>query len=215
MRAYLFTVDVDVRPGMRAAARLLDYLDGETTDEEQTLKDFETVKELEEKLQELPNYPPNWSPQEQEGWKLLGDALLLDDIVGDWDKWVENLPRPRLTKSLPLLRARMEQLTIDAKPAEAGSTDWFLPVRAELAEFGRRVHFQKLTLVLYWEQASQEEWQALPETARDNVLSLLKHFDTELRKKILEEIPIADRRRLEAMEQWTPEEWAKADLIEP
>jgi hypothetical protein len=179
------------------------------------LKDFETVKELEEKLQELPNYPPDWSLQEREGWKLLGDALLLDDIVGDWDKWVENLPRPRLTKSLPLLRARMEQLTIDAKPAEAGSTDWFLPVRVELAEFGRRVHFQKLTLVLYWEQASQEEWQALSETARDNVLSLLKHFDAELRKKILEEIPIADRRRLEAMEQWTPEDWAKAGLIEP
>lgn len=213
--AYTLTIGLDVRPGMEAVMRLLMDLDGETTDAEQNLKDFETKEEVEEKLKKLPKFPPDWTLQEREGWKLLGDALLTDETVGIWDEWLENLPRPRLTKSLPQLRARMEKLTAEAKPSEDGSTEWFLPVRVELADCERRRSFQTLTVVFYWEQASHNEWHDLSSHMRDNLLELLNRFNEQGRQKVLEGLPIADRRRLEAMKQWTPEEWEQAGVIEP
>jgi hypothetical protein len=215
MQAYLYTKGLDVRPAMAAAKRVLDHLDGETREPEALVEDLKLVTELEERLQKTPGYPPTWTDLERERWKLMGDAWSVDTTVRQWDVWVENLARPRLKQTLPELEQRLIKMAVDLTPEEFAGEEWMLPLRVELTEFMRRVYFQQVVVALYWEQASQHEWQELSEVARDNVLDLLKHVDKEYRQELMGEMPIADRRRLEAMEQWTTEEWAKADLIEP
>ena len=215
MRAYLFSLGVDSRPALQATSQLLDALDGEPMEPEQAWQAMKLTDELSEKVEKLPNYPPDWTPKEREGWRLLSDALALDDKLQDWDKWVGNLPRPRLTKSLAELRACMGKVTAETRTYSFGSTEWFLPMRAGLADFERRLTFQKLVMIFYWEQASHNEWHELPSHARDNVLKLLKKVDEKDRQELLKELPMADRRRLEAMKQWTAEEWAQAGVIEP
>ncbi len=215
LQAYAYSIGVDVRPGLYAAERLLEFINGKPMKEEEGKADMELLAEMHEKLEAAPGYPPKWTDAERERWKLLGDGWRMDEVIHRWDGWLDILGGGRFTKSLPLFRARVGKLTSELTASKMPTDEWLLPLRVELADFTRRIFFQRVALVFYWQQASQEDWQTVAEEDRDSARDFVEQFTEERLKKLLGDLPIAERRRLEAMKQWTPEEWAQAGVIEP
>jgi hypothetical protein len=93
--------------------------------------------------------------------------------------------------------------------------DFQLSLTAEYAEVERRVKFRNAALSIYWEQMPQEKWDELEPEAKGRLLDLVAQWRTTFRKEYLESLPIADRRRLEAMEHFKPEDWQKPGVFEP
>jgi hypothetical protein len=60
----------------------------------------------------------------------------------------------------------------------------------------------------------QEKWDSMDTEARTQLFDVLKRWREE-RGKILSELPIEDRRRLEAMEYFSPEDWEKPGVTDP
>ena len=89
--------------------------------------------------------------------------------------------------------------------------DISLPTQAQKAELSRRSQFRAAALALFWESRPPEWWAKRTVKERKEIGELLGSWRAE-REKILGELPIADRRRLEALR---PEDFDKPDVLEP
>ncbi len=76
--------------------------------------------------------------------------------------------------------------------------DLRLTLVAQKAELGRRIRKRTVALLLYWEKQTPEWWaQRSPEELR-TMRELQARWEVE-RETLLSELPLADRRELEAM----------------
>jgi type I restriction-modification system DNA methylase subunit len=89
--------------------------------------------------------------------------------------------------------------------------DISLSTNAQSGELSRRSHFQTAALALFWESRPPEWWAKLTAEQRKELEELLGSWRAE-REKILGELPIADRCRLEALR---PEDFDKPGALEP
>ena len=89
--------------------------------------------------------------------------------------------------------------------------DLSLSTQAQKAELSRRSQFRSAALALFWESRPPEWWAGRTAQERQELEALLVSWRAE-REKILGELPIADRRRLEALR---PEDFDKPGALEP
>ena len=89
--------------------------------------------------------------------------------------------------------------------------DLSLSTQAQKAELSRRSQFRAAALALFWESRPPEWWAGRTVKERQELEDLLRSWRAE-REKILGELPIADRRRLEALR---PEDFDKPGALEP
>jgi hypothetical protein len=91
-------------------------------------------------------------------------------------------------------RQRMERGEAPLEEIESAS----LALMAQLAELNRRTLFRRAAVALYWEKQTPEWWARLSPEARGDLEGLLEQWRAQ-REGILSELPLEDRRRLEAM----------------
>jgi len=89
--------------------------------------------------------------------------------------------------------------------------DITLSAQAQQAELRRRSQFRAATLALFWESRPPEWWARRTGKERKEIEALLVQWRAE-REQILGELPIADRRRLEALR---PDDFDKPGALEP
>jgi hypothetical protein len=89
--------------------------------------------------------------------------------------------------------------------------DLSLSTQAQKAELSRRSQFRAAALALFWESRPPEWWAQRTVEQRKELEDLLVSWRAE-REKILGELPIADRRRLEALR---PDDFDKPGALEP
>jgi hypothetical protein len=89
--------------------------------------------------------------------------------------------------------------------------DISLSAHAQKAELSRRSQFRTATLALFWESRPPEWWAKRTDKERKEIEALLVQWRAE-REKILGELPIADRRRLESLR---PKDFDKPGALDP
>ena len=89
--------------------------------------------------------------------------------------------------------------------------DLSLSAQAQAGELRRRSQFRAAALALFWESRPPEWWAGRTAKERQELEALLGSWRAE-REKILGELPLADRRRLEALR---PEDFDKPGALEP
>ncbi len=93
--------------------------------------------------------------------------------------------------------------------------DFLLTVIAQNAEVKRRLLFRTAALAIFWENAPQEKWDQLPDDTLESIFRLVLQWQETERERILGNMPLADRRRLEEMETYSVEQWSAPDVFEP
>jgi hypothetical protein len=143
--------------------------------------------------------------------KAIGSIPGLLDAVEDL---AQRLSRPEDARTATSLQAEVEaarqRLARGEVPVEE-MADLSLSTNAQAAELSRRCHFQAAALALFWESRPPEWWAGVPAEQRQKLEEFLGSWRAE-REKILGELPIADRRRLEALR---PEDFDQPGALEP
>ena len=133
------------------------------------------------------------------------------DAVDGLAKGMSNPDDARAAAALQAsVEAARERLARGELPREE-MEDITLSTQAQKGELRRRNQFQAAALALYWESRPPEWWAGLTAEARKDLEALLVSWRAE-REKILGELPIADRRRLEALR---PEDFDKPGAMDP
>ena len=86
-----------------------------------------------------------------------------------------------------------------------------LTVSAQMAELSRRSLFRRAALSLYWEKQTPEWWAKFSPEQRTGMQEQLANW-RENREELLSELPLEDRRRLEAM---TLEDFERPGATDP
>jgi hypothetical protein len=130
--------------------------------------------------------------------KVIGSIPSLLDAVEGLAKRMSNPEDARTAASLQAeVEAARQRLARGEVPLEE-MVDLSLSTQAQKAELSRRNQFRAAALALFWESRPPEWWAKLTDEARKELEDLLVSWRAE-REKILGELPIADRRRLEAL----------------
>jgi hypothetical protein len=130
------------------------------------------------------------------------------------EKLAKNLSNPNDAPTAAALKASVEaarQRLARGEVPLAELEDISLSAQAQKAELSRRSQFQAATLALFWESRPPEWWAKRTDKERKELGELLAQWRAE-REKILSELPIADRRRLEALR---PEDFDKPGALDP
>lgn len=124
------------------------------------------------------------------------------------------LSKPEDARAAASLQAAVEaarQRLARGEVPQEEMQDLSLSTQAQRAELSRRCQFQTAALALFWESRPPEWWAKLTAEARKKLEDLLVSWRAE-REKILGELPIADRRRLEALR---PDDFDKPGATDP
>lgn len=166
-----------------------------------------------EKLSTLPDWPPA-DPERAAEDILEGMLLTLDDTVAVFRRLgsrSELRAADELQHTLTKIHARVRKGELPTDEL----LDFLLTVTAQNAEVKRRLLFRTAALAIYWENAPQEKWDELPDDSLDSIFRLVLQWQETERERILGNIPIADRRRLEEMETFTVDQWDAPGVFEP
>jgi hypothetical protein len=106
--------------------------------------------------------------------------------------------------------AARERLARGEVPVEE-MADLSLSAQTQAGELRRRSQFRAAALALFWESRPPEWWAGRTAKERKEIGELLVSWRAE-REKILGELPITDRRRLEALR---PEDFDKPGALDP
>lgn len=186
--------------------RLIAFLEGRS-------EEWVEVAEFVEKLQVFSKEVSAFSDIQRQAERVKAVASIPSvlDAVENLAGRMSNPDDARMAASLQAaVEAVRQRLARGEVPAEE-MEDLSLSTLAQKAEFSRRSHFQTAGLALYWESRPPEWWAKLTAEARKELEELLVSWRAE-RDKILGELPIADRRRLEALR---PEDFDKPGALEP
>lgn len=207
MRAYLFTRGVETREFLDACELIRQAATGHPHGEGAVKRAAQTFGMFMAQLNALPDFPPQWTEAERLQWEQQSELLNFDEMLGQAAENFQGTTAAGLAVTAEKLRAEFQAAVQAGKnPAEI-MRDFQLMVTAENAEVTQRVKFRNAVLVMHWDE--------LPPEGKDQLLGIIKQWREGEREKTLSALPIEDRRRLEAMEQWRREDWGKSGLIEP
>ncbi len=203
---------VETGPFLSTCDALDAALSGKTSSDQipQLLADFSAFGE---RLSALPDWPPA-DPERTAAEMLAGMLLTLDDTIAVFRRLggqSELRAADELQQTLIRIHARIRQGEMPTDEL----TDFLLTVTAQNAEVKRRLLFRTAALAIYWENAPQEKWDELPDDALESIFRLVLQWQETERERILGNLPISDRRRLEEMETYNVEQWATPDVFEP
>ena len=214
-RAYLLTRGVETREFFEACEVIQMAVLGHAQPEGAVRRAAQAFGRFIQQLNALPDFPPNWSEAERRQWALTSALLEFDDMLEKVARDFKGTKGEELALTAEKLRVEFNDLIRAGKNPLEVVRDFQLMVTAEQAEVLRRVKFRSAMLAIYWEQLPQEKWDEMTLEGKDQLLNLLKQWREGEREKIFSALPIADRRRLEAMEQWKPEDWGQSGPVEP
>ena len=214
MRAYLFTRGVETREFLRACGVIQQAEAGRPQAEGAVKRAAQTFGIFMAQINALPDFPPPWTDAERRQWELAGDLMNFDDLLGDAAKDFQGTKAEGLALTAEKLRTEFQTAVQAGKNPVEIMQDFQLMVTAEKAEVMRRAKFRNAVLVIYWEQLPQEKWDEMTLEGKEQLLKIIKQWREGEREKTFSVLPIEDRRRLEAMEQWGPEDWGKQGTIE-
>ena len=203
---------VDTGPFLSTCRALDDALCGKTAADQipQLLRDFSAFGE---RLSALPDWPP--ADAERAATEMLAGMLLtLEDTVAVFRRLggkSELRAADELQQTLTRIHARIR---LGEMPTDE-LMDFLLTVIAQNAEIKRRLFFRTAALAIYWENATQQKWDELPDDALDSIFRLVLQWQETERERILGNLPISDRRRLEEMETFNVTQWATPGVFEP
>ena len=214
-RYYLWTRGVDAKEFLQACEDMDKVLAGGPMPEGGMERILAVIGDFTERLKKLPDFPPQWSEKEAAIWAGLSALMELEEdtharIGGPGD----GSPRDARRDSLAALRERLQQALQNPGDAQEVLEDLRLETLTQKGELDRRQKFTVACTAIYWEQMPQEKWDSMDSATRGRFIELLGMWRAE-RENILSELPIADRRRLEAMEHFGPEDWKKPGVCRP
>jgi hypothetical protein len=215
MRAYLLSRGVDATEFLEACDLVQAAAAGRPQAEGAVSRAVKTVTAFVARLNELPDFPPPWSEEERKAWELTSDLLTCDELLAKSAEVFQGTKSEEFALTAKALRAQFNELIREGKNPLEVMRDFQLMLSAESGEVMRRVKFRTAMLAIYWEQLPQEKWDEMSLEGKDQLLEILKQWREGEREKTMSSLPIADRRRLEAMEQWGPEDWGKSGPVEP
>ena len=107
---------------------------------------------------------------------------------------VEELSAAELEAAAAAARQRLERGEMPVEEME----DIRLTLAAQQAELGRRIRKRTAAMMLYWEKQTPEWWAQRSPEELEKMRELQARWEVE-RETLLSELPLADRRELEAM----------------
>jgi cytochrome c556 len=154
----------------------------------------------------------------QQQAEAIGDVMALPELMDQLDQVAAAMRtrtnRPDQARTAAELE---EQLTAARRRLEEGEMpkneleNIALTVTAQKAELNRRRLFRSAALVLYWEKQTPEWWAQFSPEQRAGMEERLADW-RENREELLGELPLEDRRRLEAM---TLEDFERPGATDP
>jgi hypothetical protein len=205
-RFYLMTRGLDAKEFLDASAALEKVLDGDAPAEGVVERFTKTIDDFVVKLGALADYPPKFSREEKIKWITASRVFELEEGMNKMVSDLAGTPDdPRLAVAKEF-RKRLSEAVRGAGDFREVMEDLYLWMNTELGDVNRRIRFRNAAVAMYWEQMPQEKWDSLSPDDRAKLFELLELWRKE-RESLLGELPIADRRRLEAMEHYRPEDW--------
>ena len=204
--AYFRDLGFDVDAFLAECDRLIAFLEGRSDE-------WVDVPVFCEKLTAFHNEMRAFAELERqaERVKAIGSIPSMLDAVEGLARRMSNPDDARsaaaLQASVEAARKRIERGEVPMEELE----DLSLSTQAQKAELSRRSQFRAAALALYWESRPLEWWDRLAAGPRKELEELLVSWRAE-REKMLSEMPIADRRRLEALR---PEDFDKPGSMDP
>lgn len=186
--------------------RLITFLEGRS-------EEWVDVAEFPEKITAFSNEMNAFCHIQRQAERIntIASIPTMLDAVENLAKNLSNPTDARTAASLQAgVEAARQRLARGEVPVDE-LEDIALSTQAQKAELSRRSHFQAAGLALYWESRPPEWWAKLDDKARKDLEALLAQWREE-REKILGELPIADRRRLESLR---PEDFDKPGALDP
>lgn len=189
-----------------ACDRLIAFLEGRSEEWVEVGAFLEKVQAFSQELTALANL----ERQAQRAEAVGSIPGMLDDA----EELASSLSHPNDARTGTTLmasaQAARERLTRGEVPREE-LEEILLCTHAQAAELSRRNHFRAAALALFWESRPPEWWAQLTPRERKELEDLLGTWRAQ-RERILGELPIEDRRRLEALR---PEDFDTPGKLEP
>lgn len=143
--------------------------------------------------------------------KAIGGIPGMLDALEQFAQRLRKGGNARAAEQLESLVATARERLARGEVPQEQMEDIQLLMTAEAAEAGRRQLFRNATIALYWESRPPEWWAKLPPEQRAKTEAALALWRRG-REKLLGELPIADRRRLEALR---PEDFDHPERLKP
>ncbi len=214
-RAYLLTRGMDTREFFAACDLMQAAAAGQTREADAVNRAAKLFGAFIQQLKTLEDFPPNWTPEERRQWELTSDLLEFDVMLEDAAKDFQGTKSEGLAQTAVKLREEFKAAVQAGKNPKEIIEDFHLMMSAEMGETMRRVKFRGAALLIYWDQMPEEKWDELTLEKQEQLVTMLKQWREGERERIFSSLPIADRRRLEALEQRKPEDWDQGGMMEP
>lgn len=204
--AELRELGIEVDSFLEACYRVIAFLEGRS---EEWVDVGEFIEKLQAFHQEMREF--HEIEKQAERAKAVGSIPGMLDVTEDMARRLDNPNDARTVAAFKAaVAAARERLARGEVPTEE-LEDISLSFNAQAAEMNRRNKFRFATMVLFWESRPPEWWAKRSDEERKGIESLLTSWRTE-REKILGEMPIEDRRRLETLR---PEDFDDPDRLKP
>jgi hypothetical protein len=204
--AYLHEMGMEAEPFLEDCDRLVAFLEGRS-------EAWVDVSQFLEKMQAFHKEMREFAEIQRQAERINAVASI-PSVLDAVEDLASRLSNPDDERTAALLKASVEaarkRLACGEEPLEE-MQDISLSANAQAGEVSRRNQFRTAALALFWESRPPEWWAKLTDEARKELEELLVSWRAE-REKILDEMPIEDRRRLEALR---PEDFDKPGALEP
>ena len=204
--AHLREMGIEADSFLEDCDRLIAFLEGRS-------EEWVDVAQFLEKLTAFGNEMREFAEIQRQAQRINAVASI-PSMLDAVENLASRLSNPDDARTAALLKASVEAARERLARGEvplAEMEDLSLSTQAQKAEMSRRSQFRAAALALFWESRPPEWWAKLTDEARNELEKLLVSWRAE-REKILGELPIEDRRRLEALR---PEDFDKPDAFKP
>lgn len=204
--ANLRELGMDVDTFLEACERLIAFLEGRSDE-------GEDVPGVIEKINAFHNEMRGFYEIMRQA-ERINLVVSIPGLVDEVEEISRGMTHPDDARTAAALRASVEaarqRLARGEVPVEE-LQDISISTHAQTGELRRRNHFRVAAVALFWESRPPEWWAKLTAAERQELEELLASWRAD-REKILGELPIEDRRRLEALR---PEDFDKPGALDP
>lgn len=167
----------------------------------------EIITSFAQKVTALPDFPTEQDPSRARGWFMACGLfnMMLDPASPQSvdDSSERDVARAAAREFYRRLEAAVQRGEDVAPIFE----DLELFLATETGAVERRLKMFMARIMIYGQQMPQAKWDALDAKQKLELYELFQQWRGEHREEFLSTLPIEDRRKLEAMEQWGPEDW--------
>jgi hypothetical protein len=199
-------IGMDVDPFLAECEQLIAFLEGRSEGWVDVAAFCEKLAAFHQEMREFVHL--------QKQAERINAVASIPSVLETMEDFARRLDNPNDARTAALLKASVEaarqRLARGEVPLEE-LQDLALSTQAQAAEMSRRTRFKTAALALFWESRPPEWWAQRTAKERQELEALLVSWRAE-REKILGELPIADRRRLEALR---PEDFDQPGAMDP